>query len=268
MVDPNPLAFASDDFAGFVRSRRHTYVFNMVSDGPTVHEQIAQGLIEHPAKKGLRFNILVTAVEVGGSIALFHLAQWMGASDVVSYLIGSIGPVVGGIMVWAKARKFSGASAAIFSFTALSAAIALIGSHTPKVLLYKDCAVTALIGLIFLGSCVLVHKPVVFYMAQRYGTDGTHDGMAIFDRMWELYRDFRTGVYVISYLWAALFLIQAAGTALIIGHSRYSTAYNYDQSLPLAATGLGIVGSIAIGRYFAKRGKAGGAGANAAPLAD
>ena len=45
-------------------------------------------------------------------------------------------------------------------------------------LLYKDYAATALIGLIFLGSCVLARKPVVFYMAQRYGTDGTHDGMA------------------------------------------------------------------------------------------
>ena len=135
----------------------------------------------------MRFNIMVTAVEVGGSIALFHLAQRMGASDVVSYLIGSIAPVLGGFMVWAKARTFSGASAAIFSFTALSAIIALIGSTAPKVLLYKDCAVTALIGLIFLGSCVVARKPVVFYMAQRYGTDGTHDGMAIFDRMWDDY---------------------------------------------------------------------------------
>ena len=138
-----------------------------------MHEQIAQGLREHSAKKGMRFNILVTAVEIGGSIGLFHLARRLGASDVVSYLVGSIAPVVGGSMVWAKARKFSGASAAIFAFTALSAVIALIGSTEPKVLLYKDCAVTALIGLIFLGSCALGRKPLVFYMAQRYG-DGWH----------------------------------------------------------------------------------------------
>ena len=61
----------------------------MAAGEPTVHDQIAQGLEEHPAKKGMRFNSLVTAVEVGGSIALFHLAQRMGASDVVSYLIAS-----------------------------------------------------------------------------------------------------------------------------------------------------------------------------------
>jgi hypothetical protein len=237
---------------------------DVVSIHTPVHDEIARGLEEHPAKKGMPFNVLVTAVEIGGSIGLFHFAQGIGASDVASYLIASIAPLIGGFMVWAKARKFSGASAAIFAFTALSAVIALIGSTAPKVLLYKDCAVTALIGLIFLGSCVLVRKPLAFYMAQRYGTDGTHGGMAIFDTLWNVSRDFRTCMYLISYLWAVLFLIQAAGTALIIRQTRYSTAYNYDQTLPLAATGLGVVASIAIGRHF----KARGATANAVALSD
>jgi hypothetical protein len=122
----------------------------MESDALTVHDRIAQGLKEHPARKGMLFNVVVTLVEVGGGITLFHLAQRMGASDVVSYLVGSIGPVVGGFVIWARARKFSGASASVFAFAVVSAIIALlVGSATPKVLLYKDCAATALIGLIF-----------------------------------------------------------------------------------------------------------------------
>jgi hypothetical protein len=224
------------------------------------HEEIAQALKEHSAKKGRSFNILVTLIEIGGSIGLFHLARSLGASDVVSYLAGSIGPVVGGLLIWIKARTFSGASAAIFAFTAISAVIALIGSTNPKVLLYKDCATTALIGLIFLGSCVLARRPVVFYMAQRYGSDGSHDGMALFDTLWNTYRNFRTTMYLISYLWAALFLIQAAVTALIIRQTSFSAAYNYDQILPLVATGLGIVGSVALGRRSQKRGEAARAG--------
>jgi uncharacterized membrane protein len=223
---------------------------------PTVHDEIAQGLKDHPAKKGMFFNALVTLIEIGGSVGLFHLARGLGASDVVSYLVGSIGPVVGGLAIWIKARKFSGASASIFAFTTISAIIALIGSTDSKVLLYKDCATTALIGLIFLGSCLLARKPVVFYMAQRYGTDGTHEGMATFGKMWSTYRDFRTVIYVISYWWAALFLIQAAVTALIIRQASFSTAYNYDQILPLVATGLGILGSIALGRRSARKGQA------------
>jgi hypothetical protein len=223
-----------------------------------VHDEIEQGLKDHPAKKGLRFNLIVTAMEIGGSIGLFHLARAMGASDVVAYLVGSLGPIAGGMTIWIRARKFSGASASIFAFTAVSAIIALLGSTNPKVLLYKDCAATALVGLIFLGSCVVARKPVVYYFAQRYGTDGTHEGMAVFDTMWKTYEDFRTGMYVTSYWWAAVFLIQAGVTALIIHQAKFSTAYNYDQTLPLVATGLGIAGSVAVGRYFARRGRARG----------
>lgn len=236
----------------------------MASDELSVHDQIARELREHSAKKGLPFNILITVLEIGGSITLFHLARRMGASDVVSYLVGSIAPVLGGFAIWMKARKFSGASAAIFTFTFISAGIALAGSSSPKVLLYKDCAATALIGLVFLGSCVLAHKPLAFYMAQRYGTDGTHDGMSTFDIMWDAYPDFRRGMYVTSYLWTTLFLVQAAITALIIHQTDYGTAYNYDQLLPLVAIALGLVGSIAIGRYFTKKGRARGADAEAA----
>jgi hypothetical protein len=231
----------------------------MSPDTPTVHDRIARGLQDHPARKGMVFNGVVTVIEIGGSIALFQLARSMGASDVAAYLAGSIGPVVGGFVIWAKARKFSGASAAIFSFTIISAIIALLGSTDAKVLLYKDCATTALIGLIFLGSPLVMRKPLVFYMAQRYGTDGTHEGMATFDAMWDNYQDFRRCMYVTGYLWAGLFFVQAAGTALIVRQASYSTAYDFDQILPFVATGLGIVGSIVLARYYTRKGRARGA---------
>lgn len=226
----------------------------MTVDDAMHEEQIAHALSGSAAKKGMFFNILVTVVEVGGSIGLFQLAESMGASDVISYLVGSVAPVIGGLMVWARAREFSGASAAIFAFSALSAGIAFIGSTSPKWLLYKDCAVTALIGLIFLVSCILARKPLSFYMAQRYGTDGTRDGMAVFDKLWDLSREFRTCMYRISYLWAALFVVQAAGTAAIIYVTRYSDGYDYDQILPWVAIALGIAGSMAMARRLRNHG--------------
>lgn len=138
----------------------------------TDHDEIARELKEHPAKKGLVFNIAVTALEIGGAIGLFHLAKSMGGSDVAAYLIGSIAPVLGALVIGIRSRKFSGASAAIFAFTALSAVVAVVGSTDPRVLLYKDCATTALIGLVFGLSCLLLPRPVMFYFSQRYGTDG------------------------------------------------------------------------------------------------
>lgn len=217
-------------------------------------EQLAQALSGRGAMDGLVFNLFVTAIEIGGSIGLFQLAEHLGANDVTSYVVGSIAPVVGGLMVWARAKKFSGASAAIFAFTLLSAGIAFIGSTSPKMLLYKDCGVTAVIGLLFLVSCAKARKPLAFYMAQRYGTDGTRESMAVFDSLWEMSRDFRTCLYRISYLWAVLFVVQAAGTAFIIYETRYSAGYDYDQILPWAAIGLGVAGSLALGQRLKQKG--------------
>ena len=52
---------------------------------------------------------------------------------------------------------------------------------------------------------------------------------------------------------------------MIIRQTNYASAYNYDQLLPVVAAALGIVGSIAIGRYFTKKGRAHGATSEITP---
>ena len=210
----------------------------------------------HPAKNGMAFNVAVTVLEVGGAILAFQLVKHAGGSDVEAYLIGSIAPVLGAIVVWIRAKKFSGASAAIFAFTVLSAAVAIIGSTDSKVLLYKDCAVTAVIGLIFGLSCVIAPRPVLFYFAQRYGTDGTSEGMAVYDKMWVAYDGFRRSMYQISAVWAIVFLLQAGVTALIIHSTSFSTAYNYDQILPIVALALAMAITVVLAGRAKKQGEA------------
>lgn len=224
--------------------------------GQADHEEIARLLREHPAKKGVAFNIVVTALEIGGGIGLFHLAKGAGGSNVAAYLAGSIAPLLGAVVVWARARKFSGASAAMFAFVVLSAAVAVVVGRTdPKVLLYKDCATTALIGLIFGFSCVVMPRPVVFYFAQRYGTDGTGEGMSAFDKMWVAYPTFRHGMYQISIIWAVIYLVRAGGSAVIIAYTTFSTAYNWNQILPIAAFVVAMGFTVTISRHGQRVGR-------------
>jgi hypothetical protein len=217
-------------------------------------DEIERELEAHPAKKGMAFNIGVTLVEIGGAIVLFHLTKGLGGSDVAAYLTGSAAPVLGAMAVWIRSKKFSGASAAIFAFTALSAAIAVVGSTDSKVLLYKDCASTALVGLVFGLSCVLMRRPVIFYFAQRYGTDGTNEGMAAFDKMWVAYPGFRRTIYQISVVWAVVFLVQAGVTALIVASTSFDTAYNWDQILPIVAIVVATVLTTMISRRARREG--------------
>lgn len=230
-------------------------------------DQIRQELKAHPAKKGLIFNVAVTVIEIGGALLLFHLAKSRGGSNVQAYLVGSAAPVVGGLVVWVRSRKFSGASAAIFAFTALSALVAVVGSTDPKVLLYKDCATTAVIGLVFGLSCILMPRPVMFYFAQRYGTDGTRAGMGAFDSMWRANAGFRPSMYLISIAWAVVFLVQAGGTALIVHSTSFDTAYNWDQILPILALVVAMGLTVMIARRARRQGRARQATAEGAPTA-
>ena len=213
------------------------------------HDEIARTLAMHPAKKGLVFNVALTALEVGGAIGLFQLAKVDGGDDVQAYLAGSVAPVLGAAVVWVRSRKFSGASAAIFAFTALSVVVALVGSTDPRVLLYKDCATTAVVGVVCAASCVLMARPVMFYFAQRYGSDGTREGMAVFDRMWVVYPGFRRSMFHVTLVWAVVFLVQAVVMALIIASTSFSTAYGWDQILPIVALVAALSLSVTVGRH-------------------
>lgn len=205
-------------------------------------------LARHPAKRGVVFNIALTALEVGGAIGLFQLAKAGGGDDVKAYLAGSVAPLLGAVVVWGRSRKFRGASAAIFAFTALSVVVALVGTD-PRVLLYKDCAATAMVGVVCAASCVLMARPVMFYFAQRYGSDGTREGMAVFDRMWVVYPAFRRSMFHVTIVWAVVFVAQAVVTALIIASASFATAYGWDQILPIVALVVALSLSVTVGRH-------------------
>lgn len=234
----------------------------MSTDDPVFsHDASEQGWT--PARSGIVFNVVVTAIDVGVAILAFQVARNLGASDAVAYVVGSVGPILGSIAVWVRARKVSGASLAILAFTLLSALAVFIGSRRPDMLLYKDAVVTGIIGLIFAGS-VLLPRPLVFYFGQRYATDGTHDGMERYSSLWQ-YRTFRRANQVISLVWGAAYLGEAGVKAWVISRTSFGTAYVWDQVLPWIATGVAFVITIRLGRYYRRRGMLERQAAAAAP---
>lgn len=204
-----------------------------------------------PGRTGVLFNIAVTAIDVGVALAVFQLARHAGASNAVAYFAGSAGPLLGSLTVWLRARELSGASIAILAFTVLSAVAALAGSRNADALLYKDAVVTGLIGLIFAGS-MLFPRPLAFYFGQRYGTDGSHEGMEAFAGLWR-YEAFRRANYAITAVWAVVFLLEAAVKAYIIHSETFASAYTWTQILPWVAAAAAMLLTIAITRHYRRK---------------
>lgn len=214
--------------------------------------QLASGQTSSRGGSGIVFNIGVTVIDVGVAILAFQVARNLGASDAAAYMLGSVGPALGSIAVWVRAKKVSGASLAILAFTLLSALAVFIGSRRPEVLLYKDAVVTGIIGLIFAGS-LLFRRPLVFYFLQRYATDGTQEGMERYNSLWR-YRAFRHAHQVISLVWGAVYLVEAGVKAWVISRTSFGTAYVWDQVLPWIAAAVALVISIRLARYYKRSG--------------
>ncbi len=203
---------------------------------------------------GLWFNVAVTALDAGLAVLAFQLARHAGASESSAYLIGSIGPVLGAMAVWARARELSGASLALLAFTVLSAAIAIVGRHNPNALLYKDSMSTGVVGLIFAGS-MLFPRPLAFYFGQRYATDGTRAGMEQWRAMWR-YRVFRHAQYAVTTVWSVAHLIEAAVLAYVIHSSGFGAAYTWTQVLPWVTAGVAAALTVVIARHYRRAGSA------------
>lgn len=199
------------------------------------------------------FMVLLTLFEIGASILVLQLVKQHGGSDFAAYMWANVPPAIGAVVWFVRTREVSGASVAILAFNLIGALIALVGSHDSKVLLYKDCFATGIIGLVFLGS-ILVRRPVTYYYGERFWAGSSAERRAIWRGLWR-YRGFRVGQYQTCVLWAVVMFVEAGAKAWVVHRSSFATAYLWDQVLPLVATAIGIVGTLWLARRSQRSGE-------------
>lgn len=197
------------------------------------------------SKSDLTFNIGLTVAEVGLSVLLFQIARSAGLAEVGSYLLAAVVPVLGLGVYFLRYRTLSAASFLILGFTLLSAAAALLALSDAEILLFKDVAVTAMVGLLFLVSLVW-GKPLSFYFGQRFAAAGTPAGRKWWYGLWQ-YEGFRKLQRQITIVWAVVFLIEAAIKLVVVNGSSFDQAFIFVQVLPFAAVGVAMWLTVWIG---------------------
>lgn len=195
---------------------------------------------------GVAFTIGLTVFEVVASIAVFRFVSAHGGGPVAAYVWASVAPLAGMGIYFVKTHDFSGASIAIMAFNLLSAGVAIIGNTSPKMLLYKDCFATAIIGIVFAATLV-VGKPLAYHYGQRFWGGSSPEGIAWWRGLWR-YAEFRATLRLVTALWAVLLLVDSAVTAVAIRLSTYHQGYVWDQLLWVVLGGLGLLLTIWISR--------------------
>lgn len=142
-------------------------------------------------------------VDVGVPALAYFVAHWLGASDFVALLSGSLIALLRTLFVAVKDRKFQLFSAVMVGVFTVGLVLSFV-TGDPRFLLVKESAGTGVAGLAFLISCVL-GKPLVYYAALRMQPAKE----AEFAQMWETRPEFRKTFVVMSLVWGVGLLFEA-----------------------------------------------------------
>lgn len=216
--------------------------------------------------RGMMFGLLLTVVfDIGLAIGAFEFSKRvLGIGDFGSYLIASIGPLVGMLIGLARTKKIGGMSLIILAQVLISALVTLIGSHDPRILLLKDSVLTGAFGAVVLITSISVFpKPLMYFFGLKFGTDGTAAGVAQWYDMWDKYPTFRRTQYVVNNVWGIGFLVEALAKAVGVYTLPYEVAYSVNQVSPFVLIAVLITWTMSYGAKARKRGEARAAAAAA-----
>lgn len=119
------------------------------------------------------------------------------------------GAVVAGLRLLyglVRARRIEGFAAFMCIGFLIGTGLAFI-TGSDRFLLLKDSFSTAILAVVFLGSC-LVGKPFIFHAAKRFSAAGSAQDEQ-WDRRWEELPGFRRTFRTMTIVWAAAFLLES-----------------------------------------------------------
>jgi hypothetical protein len=186
----------------------------------------------------LVFNIV-------GPLLVYSYLVDHGFSKSAGIMISSLLPLVELAAIYVIARRID--DFGVFTlFTMVLTLLSFLAFNSPKALLYKDSAVTGILGLAFLFSLAL-RRPFAFYLGRKFATDGTPDTRQWWDDLWQ-YSEFRHTNRVITIMWGTGLCLESAIRIVLIGILSVKTMVGLSNILIYGMVGIVLSLTIWYGR--------------------
>jgi len=151
----------------------------------------------------LRPTVLVNAV--APAIAFMVLTS-NGFSEVTALGIAAFFPAVGTLFTWLRTRQVDIVGVLSLSLITVTVGISA-ATNNPLFLLLRGSAIAGTIALVCLGS-LLLPRPLMFYAAQYFQSDGDSAAADRFDHLWSVPR-FRRAMRLITLVWGVALIAEA-----------------------------------------------------------
>jgi hypothetical protein len=168
-----------------------------------------------PAAEPLRIGAFAPLfIDVFAPLAVYTVLSRLGASDLVSLGAAALLPALYVVVAAIRGQRIDRMAALVLVLLALAIVLTL-ATGDPRILLAKSVIVTGFAGLYFLAT-LLAERPFIFYAAQKLVARREANGEAAWDARWQASPAFRQAMRLLTVIWGAGLIGEAAVRAWII----------------------------------------------------
>ena len=204
---------------------------------------------------------MIVIFDIAGPLVLYSLLRNAGVSTVSALLLSGVFPAAGVGINALRNRRLDVVGALVLAGIALGAVLGLV-THSARLMLLEGSVPTAVFGFACLGS-LWAQRPLMYGLALEFTGPETPRGQEM-TRLWQ-YEGFRHVFRVITAVWGAGFLIEAALRAVIAYRTSTGTALASSKVTPFIFLAILSAWTVAYGQYRKKKGERLAAAAGAGP---
>jgi hypothetical protein len=193
----------------------------------------------------LRSITMLVIFDIAAPLAAYNLLRSAGLTAVTALLLSGIFPGLRVTVGVIRHRRLDVVGALVLAGIVVGTVAGLL-SHSARLLLVEGSVPTGVFGLACLGS-LRARQPLMFGIAREFTGPDTAKGREM-TTLWQ-YEGFRRVFRVITAVWGAAFLLEAALRIIIIYNTSAGTALTISKSMPFLFGGALSAWTIAYGAY-------------------
>jgi intracellular septation protein A len=207
----------------------------------------------HAAVKGgmVRSIAMIVIVDVAAPLVAYRLLRSIGMTAVTALVLSGVFPALSMIISAIRHRRLDVVGALVLAGIVVGAVLAL-ASHSARPVLAEGSVPTAVFGVACLGS-LCAPRPLMFGFALEFTGPDAAKGREM-TILWQ-YEGYRHVWRVITAVWGAAFLLEAAVRVVIVYHTSTGTALASSNVTPFLWLAVLSAWTVAYGAHRKKKGE-------------
>ena len=194
---------------------------------------------------------MIAVFDIGAPLAAYNLLRSAGLSAITALVLSGVFPAMGLAARAIMHRRVDAVGAVVLAGILVGTVAGLV-THSARLVLLEGSVPTAVFGLACLGS-LRARRPLIFSIALEFNGPETAKGRE-FTSLWR-HEEFRRLFRVITAVWGASFLVEAALRVVIVYSTATATALALSKVTPFIWAGIMMVWTFAYGAYHKKKGE-------------